>query len=185
MFRKYWWRDYDATNRGWAAEVMKRVASLSPSVPDRIASLYGRPRIARGIRVDVVPSASREGAFSTTDPAPAHITGLRFQLEVPLDIGKPPKSHVFDLAKTDRLHVGEAKAFTWTVRGNVPSAKTTTLREAAQYLNWLPPNAQGFIIMARENAALADFTTLTSYRPEAPGCNPSDVQARRLTALFR
>jgi hypothetical protein len=74
VFRKYWWRDYDATNRDWAAEVMKRVASLSPGVPDRIAALYGNGWIARGIRVDVVPTASREGAFTTTDPAPAHIT---------------------------------------------------------------------------------------------------------------
>jgi hypothetical protein len=50
------------------------VAALTPAVPDRLARLYGVPWITSGIRVDVVRVANREGAFTSIDPAPAHIT---------------------------------------------------------------------------------------------------------------
>lgn len=60
--------------------------------------------------------------------------GVQFDTEVSLPIGNPPKSHAFDLACEDRRYAAEAKAFTWTISGNIPSAKITTLREAAQYL---------------------------------------------------
>jgi hypothetical protein len=77
-------------------------------------------------------------------------TGMAFQLRVPLDIGDPPKRHIFDLAAADRMICGEAKTFTFTATGNVPSAKISTLREAAQYLQLLPPSTQGFIVMSRD-----------------------------------
>ncbi len=79
----------------------------------------------------------------------AKATGLAFDLEVPLTIGEPPKSHSFDLATRDRAYVGESKAFAWTVSGLPPSAKISTLREAAQYLRSLSPQTTTFIVMAR------------------------------------
>jgi hypothetical protein len=92
----------------------------------------------------------------------AKACGSEFELEVKLPIGNPPKHHSFDLASADRKFVGECKAFAWTVSGNVPSAKITTLREAANYLQQLPKDTIAFIVMdhdchPRKGQALADY----------------------------
>jgi hypothetical protein len=80
--------------------------------------------------------------------------GVDMEMEVELSIGSPPKLHRFDLASLDRAYVGEAKAFAWTVSGNIPSAKITTLREAVQYLRTLPETTKTFVIMPREQRSL-------------------------------
>lgn len=101
-----------------------------------------------------MPTSNRErgDAFHRyAAQALAQATGLRFDLDVPLAIGTPPKLHVFDLATNDRAYVGESKEFTWTISGNVPSAKVTTLREAAQFLQALPGPAKKSIVMARSS----------------------------------
>lgn len=77
----------------------------------------------------------------------SRLLGSEFDMEVSLPIGDPPKLHPFDLASRDHQYVGEAKAFTWTIVGNVPSAKITALKEAALYLQALPPATKGFIVM--------------------------------------
>jgi len=74
VYRKYWWAAHDRANRAWITDVFSKVASLSPAVPDRLARLYGTPWFARILRVDVVRVTSREGAFTSRDPAPGHIT---------------------------------------------------------------------------------------------------------------
>lgn len=74
VYRKYWWPAHDAANRTWLVDPLSKVASLTPAVPDRLARLYGMPWFTSGIRVDVVRVANREGAFTSIDPAPAHIT---------------------------------------------------------------------------------------------------------------
>jgi hypothetical protein len=74
VYRSHWWRAQDLANRAWIEDAMSKVVSLSPGVPERLASLYKTPWFTRNVRVDVVPIASREGAFTATDPAPAHIT---------------------------------------------------------------------------------------------------------------
>lgn len=74
VYRKHWWPAHDRANRAWAADPMSKVASLSPAVPDRLARLYGTPWFTGTVRIDVVRVASREGAFTSIDPAPAHIT---------------------------------------------------------------------------------------------------------------
>ena len=74
VYRKHWWPAHDRANRAWITDPMSKVASLSPAVPDRLARLYGKPWFTGGVRVDVVRVASREGAFTSIDPAPAHIT---------------------------------------------------------------------------------------------------------------
>ena len=74
VYRRYWWPAHDAANREWLVDPMSKVASLTPAVPERLSRLYGVPWITSGIRVDVVRVANREGAFTSIDPAPAHIT---------------------------------------------------------------------------------------------------------------
>ena len=74
VYRRHWWPSHDRANRAWIVDPMAKVASLSPGVPERLSSLYGTPWLTRNVRVDVVPIASREGAFTAADPAPAHIT---------------------------------------------------------------------------------------------------------------
>jgi hypothetical protein len=59
--------------------------------------------------------------------------GREIDLEIPIAIGGG-KLHSFDLATRERDIVAECKAFTFTASGNNPSAKITTLREAAMLL---------------------------------------------------
>jgi len=99
----------------------------------------------------------------------SRLLGVPFEMEVALPIGNPPKRHTFDLVSLDHRYVGETKAFTWTVSGNIPSAKITTLREAVQYLQMLPVQTKTFLVIKRDlhprnNEALADyFVRLNSH----------------------
>ena len=74
VYRKHLWTIHDRANREWATAAFARIATLSPAVPDRLAALYGTPWFAALLRVDVVRVSSREGAFTSMDPAPGHIT---------------------------------------------------------------------------------------------------------------
>jgi hypothetical protein len=74
VYRKQWWPAHDRLNRSWASDPFSKVAALSPEVPDRLAKLYGTDWFTSPVRVDVVRVASREGAFTSIDPPPAHIT---------------------------------------------------------------------------------------------------------------
>jgi len=74
VYRKYWWPGHDRANRVWAADPMAKVASLSPAVPDRLSKLYGTAWFTSSVRVDIVRVGPREGAYTSTNPAPAHIT---------------------------------------------------------------------------------------------------------------
>jgi hypothetical protein len=74
VYRKHWWPAHDSKNRTWVADSLSRVAELTPLVPNRLARLYGVPWFKSGVRVDVVRVANREGAFTSIDPGPAHVT---------------------------------------------------------------------------------------------------------------
>jgi hypothetical protein len=74
VYRKYWWAAHDRANRVWIKDTISKAVLLSPSVPDRLARLYGTPWFTRSVRVDVVRVGAREGAYTAIDPAPAHIT---------------------------------------------------------------------------------------------------------------
>ena len=83
-------------------------------------------------------------------------------LEVPIPIGNPPKQHKFDMASRDKRIVGEAKCFTWTEAGNIPSAKMGFVNQAVFYLSHLPANTTRFVVMPRDirprtGEALADY----------------------------
>jgi hypothetical protein len=75
--------------------------------------------------------------------------GEEFILEKELPLGTPPKPHRFDLVSRSGSVVCECKAYTWTAGGNVPSAKITTLREAAAYLTQAPVESTKVLAIAR------------------------------------
>ena len=85
-----------------------------------------------------------------------------FNLEVSFSIGDPPKLHKFDLASSDGKYVGEAKNYSWTETGNMPSAKMAFVNQAVLFLSYLPASKIRFIVMRRDirqatNEALVDY----------------------------
>jgi hypothetical protein len=74
LYRRQWWPEHDRVNRDWIQDTMARVAKLSPEVPSKLAALCGTPWITQELRVDVVLAGAREGAHTSNDPAPGHIT---------------------------------------------------------------------------------------------------------------
>lgn len=75
--------------------------------------------------------------------------GPGFELEKKIPIGEPPKDHKFDIVNSDLEIVIECKKYTWTISGNVPSAKMGFANEAAFYLRLLPDNYKKYIVMLR------------------------------------
>ena len=74
--------------------------------------------------------------------------GQGFELEKKIPIGKGnPKNHKFDIVNMDKQIVIECKCYTWTVTGNVPSAKLGFTNEAAFYLSFLPASFKKYIVM--------------------------------------
>jgi hypothetical protein len=74
VYRAHWWSAHDAANRAWIADVVPRLATLAPEVPERLAELSRQPWFDREVRVDVVRAASAEGGYTGFNPEPAHIT---------------------------------------------------------------------------------------------------------------
>lgn len=74
VYRKHWWPAHDKANRTWAVDPMAKLAALGPGVTDRLARLYGATWFKDRVRIDVVRVGAREGAYTSIDPAPAHIT---------------------------------------------------------------------------------------------------------------
>ena len=72
-----------------------------------------------------------------------------YTLEKKIAIGNPPKLHSFDIADEACLTVIECKCYTWTVTGNVPSAKMGFTNEAVFYLSWLPSGIEKIIVMLK------------------------------------
>lgn len=57
------------------------------------------------------------------------------------------KDHKFDVVAEDNSIAIECKRYTWTVSGNVPSAKMGFTNEAAFYLSFLPDTYEKYIVM--------------------------------------
>lgn len=85
-----------------------------------------------------------------------------FLVEQVFAIGNPPKEHKFDLVSEDRRYVGEAKNYSWTESGNMPSAKMGFVNEAVFYLSFLPEATSKFVIM-RKDAHPSRGETLAEY----------------------
>ena len=85
-----------------------------------------------------------------------------FVMEKKLPIGEPAKDHKFDIADSAETIAIECKRYTWTVSGNVPSAKMGFTNEAAFYLTFLPDSYEKYIVMLRDynekrNESLAEY----------------------------
>ena len=76
---------------------------------------------------------------------------IEFHLETKIEIGDPPKNHKFDIVSNDHTIAIECKCYTWTITGNVPSAKMGFTNEAAFYLSWLPDTYQKLIVLLKSN----------------------------------
>jgi hypothetical protein len=87
--------------------------------------------------------------------------GREVDLEVPIDIGGN-KPHSFDLATRERDIFAECKAFCFTKTGNIPSAKITTLREAAMYLRFMQANV-GRLLIIKEDFQPTTGESLARY----------------------
>jgi hypothetical protein len=109
-----------------------------------------KQRIEALIAGGVMPSHTERGKAFQVLCAKALRQALNrdFDLEVPISIG-PGKPHFFDLATPERDIIVECKAFTFTASGNNPSAKITTLREAASYLRAVKGDVQRLLIVKR------------------------------------
>lgn len=59
------------------------------------------------------------------------------------------KSHKFDLVSKDGKIVVECKNYSWTKKGNVPSAKISHINEAVLYFCKLPENKTKIIVLAK------------------------------------
>ena len=77
--------------------------------------------------------------------------GTGFELEKKIPIGDPAKDHKFDIVNLERKMAIECKRYTWTVTGNVPSAKMGFTNEAAFYLSFLPDDYEKYIVMLRSH----------------------------------
>lgn len=85
-----------------------------------------------------------------------------FALEVPINIGTPPKPHKFDCVSTNNNIVVECKCYSWTSSGNIPSAKISFLNQSILYAQHLPPHVIKIIAMkrachAKRNETLAEY----------------------------
>ena len=105
-----------------------------------------------------------------------------FVLEKKIAIGNPEKDHKFDIVAEDNSVAVECKCYTWTVTGNIPSAKMGFANEAAFYLSFLPDTYEKFIVMLyathekrietlaeyyyRMNKHLLGTTKVAEYNPD-------------------
>ena len=80
---------------------------------------------------------------------------VNFRTDYPISIGKPPKQHKFDLVSENMNYVGESKNISWTVSGNVPSAKMAFMNEAVFYLQQLPlpGDTNRFVVVRKDKCA--------------------------------
>lgn len=114
--------------------------------------------------------------------------GKPFGSETKIAIGVCPenkKDHKFDIVAEDDSIAIECKRYTWTVAGNVPSAKMGFTNEAAFYLSLLPDTYEKYIVMlysynAKRGETLAEYYYRTNnhllgkikvaeYNPETKG----------------
>lgn len=67
-----------------------------------------------------------------------------------INIGNPPKAHIFDLVSEDGIIIAECKNYSWTNTGNIPAAKNAVLNEAVLFLLHTPVNSKKIIILRKD-----------------------------------
>jgi hypothetical protein len=114
-----------------------------------------------------VDNSLNTGKGRTFQILAAHVLGrtlkTEFLIDEPLPIGHPPKLHRFDLVSTNHTFVGEAKNYSWTETGNMPSAKMGFVNEALLYLSYVPSTAHRFIAMRLDRHARRDESLCEYY----------------------
>lgn len=98
----------------------------------------------------------------------------KFDHQAKILIGIPPKVHDFDLASADRKIICECKYYSWTVSGNSPSAKLTTIDQAVWYFSFLDDCEK--IILVRKSPHPKRGETLGEYYARTKGHLLSGVQ---------
>lgn len=91
-----------------------------------------------------------------------------YELECPILIGNPAKLHKFDIVEVTGKVVVECKCYSWTVSGNVPSAKMGFTNKAAFYLSFLPDIIEKIIVMSKSthpkrSETLAEYYYRTNH----------------------
>jgi len=93
----------------------------------------------------------------------------------PLLIGFPPKKHRFDLVNKTKSVVVECKNIAFTKSGNVPSAKISTLNEAAYFLSFLPNTTTKIIAIKRSERGKRETLAEYYYRTNRHLLNGIDI----------
>lgn len=77
--------------------------------------------------------------------------GVDLETNHPVDCGLNTirKPHSFDLGSDDPKVIVECKSHTWTVGGNIPSAKITTWVEAMFYFHMAPSDYRKLFVVER------------------------------------
>ena len=85
----------------------------------------------------------------------------KFDHQVKIEIGFPPKAHNFDLVSVDRKIVCECKHIRWRDNGKVPSGKIENLDQAVWYFSFL--NECEKIVLVRKSPHPKRGETLAEY----------------------
>jgi hypothetical protein len=129
-----------------ASEPDATSSTVYSTTPWPIAVITASPRTAIG-RKSVPSNTERGKAFQILcGDALRRSLSRDIDLEVRLPIGGN-QYHTFDLATKGRDVIAECKAFGFTSTGNNPSAKITTLREAAMYLRAIQGDVKRLLIV--------------------------------------
>lgn len=102
-----------------------------------------------------------------------------FVLEAGFPIGDPAKIHKFDLCNLNKTIVIECKCYTWTVSGNVPSAKLMGIDEAIFYFGFLNNEMKKILCMMKSTFP-GKTETLAEYYVRLHGHLLGDVQVFEL-----
>jgi len=89
--------------------------------------------------------------------------GMEFLLNYPVPIGKPPKTHKFDLVSINKEYAVECKNIVWTIGRNRPSAKMAQCNEAVFYLSFLPSNVHKILVIRHDVHPVRNETLAHSY----------------------
>lgn len=91
-------------------------------------------------------------------------------------LGEIRKSHAFDLGSDDPRVIVECKSQTWTVSGNIPSAKMKNWAEAMFYFHMAPGNYRKIFLVERSIRLGRQETLLEYFRRTQAHMIPSDVE---------
>lgn len=107
----------------------------------------------------------------------AHDLHLQPNHRVPCALpGNKLKDHAFDLGSDDPKVIVECKSQTWTVGGNIPSAKMKNWAEAMFYFHMAPPDYRKFFFVERSLRPGYAESLLTYFRRTQAHTIPPDVE---------